>query len=86
MPPGTGFGFDLVSLCPIELNMDAFLLPRGEESLFFLLPSLLSVSDGLPGTEDAVGDEPKDFSGESGTGPARQTTDRDGCTVLNNDQ
>ena len=85
-PPGTGLGFDLVSLCPIELNMDAFLLPTGEESLFFLLPSVLSISDGLPGTEDAVEDAPKVFSGEPGTGPTRQSNERNGCAVLSNDQ
>ena len=72
-PTGTALGFDLVSLCPIELNRDVFLVLTGEESLLSLTNSLLSGSEELPGIElleRDLGDMPGVFSGESETGPA----------------
>lgn len=65
---GIGLGFDLVSLCLIELKMDVFLLFIGEEFLFFLLFFLLFVSDGFFGIGDVVGDEFRVFLGEFGMG------------------
>ena len=60
-PTGTALGFDLVSLCPIELNRDVFLVLTGEESLLSLTNSLLSGREGLPGLdllERDLGDMP----------------------------
>lgn len=64
---GIVLGFDLVSLCLIELNRDVFLVLMGEEFLFFLINFLFFGSEeffGIDLLERDLGDMFGVFLGE----------------------